>query len=192
MKVNAKVGGFNLRMSPGDYPKRWQDLMARGSIKQEVAGKVMDFFPAIILIGKVPAVVFPPPPLVFREWGRRHAIAIKRRLQDEATLKHCSRIHLQHAWALLVMLRVLVFRHPSLSCHPVPRSREGSTSLGSVLCRRVMVACTCFERLLVESAHKVDCEALRCLSLAMAHFIFSGNVCASAALNLCVVVGREY
>jgi hypothetical protein len=190
MKVNAKVGGFNLRMSHGDYPKRWQDLVARGSIKQEVAGKVMNFFPAIILIGKVPAVVFPP--LVLRESGRWHAIAMERRLQDEATLKHCSRMHLQHAWALLVILRVMVFRHPSLSCHPVPRSREGSTSLGSVLCRMVIVACTCFERLLFESAHKVDCEALRCLSLAMAHFIFSGNLCASAALNLCMVVGREY
>jgi hypothetical protein len=63
MKVNAKVGGFNLRMAPADYPKRWQDLMARGSFKQQVDQKVMEFYPAIILIGKVPAVVSRSPGL---------------------------------------------------------------------------------------------------------------------------------
>jgi hypothetical protein len=67
MKVNAKVGGFNLRMAPDDYPKRWRDLIKdvedRVVATQDGEAKVR-FFPAIIMIGESQQLSF----VMFCRW----------------------------------------------------------------------------------------------------------------------------
>jgi hypothetical protein len=55
MKVNAKLGGFNFRLTDDYYPRIWRQLKEEGSIQvKNQQGLDITYFPAIILIGKRP------------------------------------------------------------------------------------------------------------------------------------------
>ncbi len=53
MKVNAKIGGFNLALEPNCYPDKWRELMTGNPVdSKDTNGSDVKYWQAIILIGK--------------------------------------------------------------------------------------------------------------------------------------------